>query len=98
MVNQKQNLTLSRGVIVMNKVFLFLSVIVISGCTDATFDKVTNFGVGANVKCYSGNTLIFDGNSTGKVISEANSDGYAFRDVADGKLKEVSGNCIITYK
>lgn len=73
------------------------SVALMSGCTDAHFDKLTNFGGSASVKCYSGEKLIFDGVSTGKVVSEANSDGYAFRDSSDGKLKEVSGNCVIEY-
>lgn len=74
------------------------AVIGFSGCTDAKLAKMTNFGGSAYVKCYSGEALIFDGESTGKVISEVNSDGYAFRDKKDGKLKEVSGNCIIEYK
>lgn len=69
-----------------------------TGCTDAKWDKMTNFGGRADVACYSGTALIYEGTSTGKVVSEQNSDGYAFRDQADGKLKEVSGNCIITYK
>ncbi len=80
------------------KLAITLSLIALTtGCTDAAFDKMTNFGGSALVKCYSGEKLIYDGKSTGKVISESNSDGYAFRDSSDGKLKEVSGNCIITY-
>ena len=52
----------------------------------------------AYIKCYSGGELIFDGESDGKVFSEENSDGYVFIDKKDGKLKEVSGDCIISYK
>ncbi|AUR87484.1 membrane lipoprotein [Vibrio phage 1.101.O._10N.261.45.C6] len=70
---------------------------IMSGCTDAQFDKVTNFGGNARVECYSGEKLIYSGTSTGKVISEANSDGYAFRDSTTKSLMEVSGNCVITY-
>jgi hypothetical protein len=77
--------------------FLILCPFVLLGCTDAAFSKLTNFGGSATVRCYSGGTLIYEGKSTGKVISEAQSDGYAFRDAADRKLKEVSGDCIIDY-
>ncbi|MDJ0726133.1 MAG: hypothetical protein QNJ38_13550 [Prochloraceae cyanobacterium] len=52
----------------------------------------------ASVKCYSGGKIIFDSESDGKVFSEENSDGYVFIDKADKKLKEVSGDCIISYK
>jgi len=67
------------------------------GCTDAQISKFQSLGDSATIKCYSGEKLIFEGKSTGKVKSEANSDGYAFKDAGDGKLKEVSGNCIIEY-
>lgn len=70
---------------------------IISGCTDAEFSKFTALGNGASIKCYSGDTLIYDGVSTGKVLSEEGSDGYFFRDSKDDMLKEVSGNCVITY-
>lgn len=68
-----------------------------AGCTDASWGKLTAYGDNANVQCYSGGTLIFDSVSTGKVISEANSDGYYFKDKKTGKMMEVSGDCIITY-
>jgi len=68
-----------------------------SGCTDAGWGKLTALGNAADVECYSGGKLIYKGRSTGKVQSEANSDGYYFKDKKDGKVKEVSGNCIITY-
>ena len=52
----------------------------------------------AYIKCYSGGKLIFDSESDGKVFSEEGSDGYVFIDKKDGKLKEVSGDCVISYK
>lgn len=52
----------------------------------------------AQISCYSGGQLIYSGNSEGKVFSESNSDGYTFIAADDGKLKEVSGDCIIRYK
>lgn len=75
-----------------------IGAIALAGCTDARMAKLTNFGKGAFVKCYSGTALIYDGESTGKVISESSSDGYAFKDARTGDLMEVSGNCIIKQK
>lgn len=69
-----------------------------TACTDAGVAKITSLGDSATIQCYSAEKLIFSSESTGKVRSEADSDGYYFVDKADGKLKEVSGNCIITYK
>lgn len=70
-----------------------------SGCTDAGWSKMTNtFGDSyAHVVCYSGEREIYNGFSTGKVQSEADSDGYYFTEQETGNLKEVSGNCDITY-
>lgn len=68
-----------------------------TGCTDAGWSRLTALGDSASIKCYSGGVLIFEGRSTGKVKSEQSSDGYFFKDAADGLLKEVSGNCVIGY-
>ena len=65
--------------------------------TDATRSKIMAFGSGATIKCYSGGVVIYEGKSTGKIKSEEYSDGYYFKDAADKKLKEVSGNCVIAY-
>lgn len=78
--------------------FACLSLILAFGCTDAEWSKMTALGDSATVECWSGGKLIYKGVSTGKVLSEETSDGYFFRDTADGKLKEVSGNCVITYE
>ncbi len=55
---------------------------------------VVNPMIGKPSRC---SASMFKGKSTGKVLSEENSDGYFFRDAADGKFKEVSGNCVIGY-
>ena len=82
----------------MKSLFLIITIILISSCTDAERSKMFSLGDTAKITCYSGGTLIYEGFSTGKVKSETNSDGYFFKDKADGKLKEVSGNCIIIYQ
>ncbi len=74
-----------------------IALLLAAGCTDAKFEKMTNFGNSASIQCYSGAQVIYDGRSTGKIKSEENSDGYYFKEKQTGNLKEVSGNCIITY-
>ncbi|CAH9014500.1 putative membrane lipoprotein [Vibrio phage 249E41-1] len=81
----------------MKKLFIILGIVAIAGCTDAARGKLSAYGGSASIKCYSADVVIFDGESTGKVTSEANSDGYYFVDKSDGKLKEVSGSCVIQY-
>lgn len=86
----------------MKKLAIFatlgLAIAMSAGCTDAGMAKLQALGGSADIKCYSGTMLIYEGSSTGKVQSEANSDGYYFVDEADGKMKEVSGNCVIEYQ
>lgn len=76
---------------------ILVLVLLCCGCTDADRGKIFNLGNSAHIRCYSGTTLIYDGQSSGKVRSEGNSDGYFFKDRATGKLMEVSGNCVIEY-
>lgn len=70
----------------------------IVGCTDAQMGKIGALGGSADVTCYSGGEVIYKGVSTGKVISEKNSDGYFFVDANTKRTMEVSGNCVIIYK
>lgn len=69
----------------------------LTGCLDAQMAKVRAIGSSAEVTCFSGEKVIYHGKSSGKVISEENSDGYFFRDKGTKQTVEVSGNCIIVY-
>lgn len=80
------------------KKILIGTLLLLGACTDARMSKWKALGNGATIKCYSGEKLIYEGESTGKVRSEENSDGYYFKDKNDNQLKEVSGNCVIVYK
>lgn len=72
--------------------------IALTACTDTTRAKLGAYGESATIKCYSGGQLIYEGRSTGRVQKEeSGADGYAFKDAATGKLKEVSGDCNVTY-
>lgn len=89
----------ARGTVGVRSIF---AITIIAGltasCTDATLGKLSAYGGSADIKCYSGTKLIYEGTSTGKVQSEASSDGYNFVEKKSGKLKEVSGNCVIEYQ
>ena len=63
-------------------------------CTDAEQSKLGGYGDTFTVKVLGPDTIITY-HSTGKVISEKQSDGYYFTNRENGKLVEVSGNIII---
>lgn len=76
--------------------FLVLTIMamMLTSCTDATMSKMGGYGDTFTVKVLGPDTIITY-HSTGKVISEENSDGYYFTNRETGKLIEVSGNVII---
>jgi hypothetical protein len=79
-------------------IFALSSLVVFAGgCTDASRGKITAIGSPAHIVCYSGGKVIYDGHSTGKILSEKDSDGYFFKSRETGDFQEVSGQCIITY-
>lgn len=83
------------------------------GCTDAAWDDLRQYGSRAEMKCYSGSTLISHAVSTGKIMNETNSDGYRARweilyldnekspwryaKVGDVISGGMVGNCVFTY-
>ena len=75
---------------------LLLLSLLFYGC-DATIGKLKSLGMSANITCYSGGKLIYEGRSSGKVLSEKDSDGYYFKDKKTGNMLEVSGDCKIEY-
>lgn len=69
-----------------------------TACTDTQRSKLAAYGDAATIRCYSGGVLIYEGRSTGRVLKEdTGADGYAFRDAKTSQLKEVSGDCNVTY-
>ena len=80
----------------MNRVTLFLTVLAITGCTDTDRASLAALGNAHHVVCYSGERVIYEGNSTGRVQSPKESDGWQFEDAKTRLLTEVSGNCVIT--
>jgi hypothetical protein len=54
------------------------------------------WGSNGHITCYSGEKVIYEGDSMGQIESESNSDGYHFMDAKTNRLVRVSGNCVIT--
>lgn len=69
--------------------------LLLAGCTDADISQYTALGSTGNITCYSGGKVILDSFSTGKIKTEAQSDGWFFKDGKTGKLVRVSGDCVI---
>lgn len=68
----------------------------LASCADATKAKIGGYGDDHKVEMYSGGEKIREWTSSGKVLSEADSDGYFFKEKDTGKLIEVSGDVVIT--
>jgi len=77
------------------KTLMVLAVILISGCTDATQASWGALGSPGHITCYSADTVILDTESTGKIATVDNSDGWEFKDSKDGKFVRVTGPCVI---
>ncbi len=77
------------------KALLIIAALTLAGCTDAGMANFTTLGSSADVTCYSGGKITYDGSSTGKVKTTQDSDGWEFVDKATGKFMRVSGDCVI---
>ena len=64
-------------------------------CSDTEIAQLTAIGEPGHITCYSGGQVIFEGDSTGKIATEEQSDGWKFMDAATGRLIRVSGDCLI---
>lgn len=85
----------------MKKVKILLAVLVLGltagSCTDATQAKIGGYGDQFKVEMINcDGTIAREYISSGKVQSEADSDGYFFMDANTGKLIEITGRIVIT--
>lgn len=74
---------------------LMLSVGIIGGCTDSDLSSFESLGHTAQVTCYSGGKVFYNGHSTGKVQTTAQSDGWEFREAGTNQFIRVSGECVV---
>jgi hypothetical protein len=65
------------------------------GCTQADVADFTTIGSPGHIRCYSGSYLFYEGESTGKIDTVSQSDGWQFVDAKTHKFVRVSGSCII---
>jgi hypothetical protein len=77
--------------------YVIITAVLCSGCTDAMMGKFKSLGNSARVRCWSGGQLIVDTVSSGKISSEANSNGYYFVEKSSGDVIEVDADCIFRY-
>lgn len=77
------------------KVIALFGLLLLAGCTDATWKNYSTLGSSGEVTCYSGTLMIYHGTSTGKIQTVQNSDGWEFEDAATHKFVRVSGSCLI---
>lgn len=80
----------------MKTILAIATLVLLSGCTDASWDKTVNYANPSRVACYSGGVAIYNGVSTGRVLETTDSDGWSFRDSKTGELVQVYGDCVIT--
>ena len=66
------------------------------GCTSAERGRLTSYGQSHTVQLYSGGELVREWKSTGKVLTESESDGYYFTDGETGSQVRVTGDIVIT--
>jgi uncharacterized protein YdeI (BOF family) len=57
--------------------------------------QLTAVGSPGHVVCYSGGVKFYEGDSTGKIATEKQSDGWFFQEAGSNKLVRVSGACLI---
>ena len=79
------------------KLYLLTALLILSGCTDGLIGKIKSYGNEADIICYSGGKIIYKGESTGKILSEQNSDGYYFVDKKSGTMMEITADCVFKY-
>lgn len=68
------------------------------GCKSATRAQLFSLGSRHHIACYSGDRLIYEGDSPGNISNEGQSDGWYWQDEKTGKLVEATGPCIITQE
>jgi hypothetical protein len=75
---------------------LCLILFVGAGCTDAYRSQFDAYGAKHRVEFWSGGQKVHEWISTGKVLSERESDGYFFMDSETKKLVRITGDLVIT--
>lgn len=76
-------------------IFMILILFLTLGCTDAKRAKLGAIGSSGHITCYSGGKVIYEGDSTGVISTEHQSDGWYFNEKGSNQLIRVSADCVI---
>jgi hypothetical protein len=74
---------------------LLVCCLMFSGCMSAQRSQLLGIAKDYKVTLYSGGTAVKEYVSSGKVLTEQQSDGYFFTDKSTGKLIRLSGTMVI---
>ncbi len=77
-----------------NMIFVAALCIFAAGCTDAERASWGALGNEGTIKCYSGGEVVFDSQSTGKII-QGKDGGLLFREKSSGKYIRAYADCIV---
>lgn len=77
------------------KILLLSMTVVLAGCTDADMAHMSQFNDPAHVQCFSGGKVVYNGQSTGKIASNANEDGLYFKEKETGKFVRLYADCVV---
>ena len=80
------------------KLLIILTAFLVFGCSNAEYAAINSWSKPHDVKCYSGGVLVYSGVSTGKIISEHESDGFYFEEAGTQKIVIVNADCVFTIK
>lgn len=79
----------------MKYLFIIFVALATVACTDASRAQLGSMGTAGHITCYSDGKVFYEGDSTGKISSENNSDGWFFKEKGTDSLIRVSGACLI---
>lgn len=79
----------------MKRLLVLIPVLLLIGCFSAEVSSFTSIGSNCKVSVYSGNQLVREFRSNGKVLTESGTDGWYFTNKETGKLVRVSGTVVI---
>lgn len=72
-----------------------LAFLLFAGCRDSAIAQLKAIGSDGVITCYSGGRVIYEGESSGKISTTHQSDGWEFMDKNTKRLVRVSGDCVI---
>lgn len=76
---------------------VFLAVMALTACTDATVAMYGSYGESSTITCYSGGDKVFEDTSTGKV-QQIDGDGLTYKSAKNGQYVRAYADCIVTSK